>query len=143
MEPTLHNKERLLVNKTTSFLTEIQRGNIIIIEDDQEKDTHYVKRVIGLPNDVIEVKNDKLVVNNTLIKEPYLKENKQKANKDGIPLTENIGPIKVPANHYYVMGDNRRQSMDSRNGLGMISKDKIVGKCTCVFYPVSDIRLTK
>lgn len=142
MEPTLSTDERLVVNKTTSFFSKINRGDIIVIKNDSE-DKYYVKRVIGLPNDQMEVKNDQLFINNALIEEPYLKENKQIVDKLGIPLTENIDPFKVPADYYYVMGDNRQKSMDSRNGLGLIHKDEIVGKSECVFYPISNMRLTK
>ncbi|WP_347550982.1 signal peptidase I [Pseudalkalibacillus hwajinpoensis] len=143
MDPTLHDGDRLLVNK---FISHVQdkpsRGDIIIIKDD-EAQKHYVKRVIGLPGDTVEMVEDKLLVNGKELNEPYLTSNKDDAETMGMLLTEDFGPVAVPENQLFVMGDNRLRSMDSRNGLGKIELDEVVGKAEVVWYPFKDVRSTK
>ncbi|MEZ0116362.1 signal peptidase I [Heyndrickxia faecalis] len=136
MEPTLHNHDKILVYKVHSA-ADYQRGDIIIIKGETE---NYVKRIIGLPGDTILVKNDHLYINGKLRKEPYLAKNLKAARKKGSKLTNNFGPLTVPKNKYFVMGDNRLYSEDSRNGLGLIPKKELVGKTEAVFYPLSQIR---
>jgi len=139
MEPTLHNQEKVIVNKL-NFTGKFDRGEIVIIKG---REKNYVKRIIGLPGDRIEVKKDTLYVNGVICKEPYLTENRKLASQMGSRLTGDYGPITVPKNKYFVMGDNRLRSTDSRNGLGFINKNRIVGKGELVFYPVSDFRNVK
>ncbi|MGV3465387.1 MAG: signal peptidase I [Heyndrickxia sp.] len=139
MEPTLHNQEKVIVNKL-NFTGNFDRGEIIIIKG---REKNYVKRLIGLPGDRIEIKNDSLYINGVFCKEPYLSKNKQLARQMGSRLTGDFGPITVPKNKYFVMGDNRLVSMDSRNGLGFIDKKRVIGKGELVFYPVSDFRNVK
>ncbi len=147
MEPTLHDRERIFVSKTITWTSEkIQRGEIVIIKDPQIN-KNYVKRVIGLPEEVIEMKNDQLFINGKRIDEPYLQESKDNAHRQGMNLTEDFGPIHIPKNHYFVMGDNRLRSIDSRNSdgftLGFINSDRIIGKSKLVFFPPKNTRLTK
>lgn len=118
MEPTLHNQEKIMVNKF-NLTDRFNRGEIIIIKGKEE---NYVKRIIGLPGDKVEMKNDKLYINGVLYKESYLSQNRKLAEQSGSKLTGDFGPITVPKNKFFVMGDNRLYSMDSRNGLGYIQK---------------------
>ncbi|WP_042357089.1 signal peptidase I [Bacillus rubiinfantis] len=136
MEPTLYNQEKIFVNKTVDF----SRGDIIIIKG---SDKNYVKRLIGFPGDKIEMKEDQLFVNGKKFEEPYLSDNLKEARQIGSRLTENFGPINVPKHYYFVMGDNRLYSMDSRNGLGFIKEERIVGKSEFVFYPFAEVRIVK
>lgn len=78
MEPTLHDTERVFVNKTVDYFGDYKRGQIIVL-DGEDRSTHYVKRLIGLPGDKIEMKNDQLYVNGQKVAEPYLASNKRKA----------------------------------------------------------------
>ena len=103
MEPTLHNHEKIFVARLT-ITGDIKRGEIIIIKGKEE---NYVKRVIGLPGDTVEMKNDQLLINDKVFKEPYLSHNLKMAQKLGSRLTGDFGPIIVPRHHYFVMGDNR------------------------------------
>ncbi|MEC0968996.1 signal peptidase I [Bacillus altitudinis] len=143
MEPTLHDGEKLFVNKTINYLGGVKRGDILIINGKDGQKIHYVKRLIGLPGDTIEMKDDTLYINGKKVDEPYLKENKAHAKEYEVHLTGDFGPVKVPKNDYFVMGDNRLNSMDSRNGLGLIEKDRIVGTSEFVFFPFGDIRQTQ
>jgi signal peptidase I len=139
MEPTLHNQEKIFVNKlnlTDSF----SRGEIVIIKG---KEANYVKRIIGLPGDTVLMKNDNLYINGILFKEPYLSQNRELAKQMGSQLTGDFGPITVPKNKFFVMGDNRLKSKDSRNGLGYFTKEEIVGQSEFVFFPFSQIRDTE
>ena len=142
MDPTLVDSERLFVNKTVKYTGNFKRGDIIILNG-KEKSTHYVKRLIGLPGDTVEMKNDHLFINGNEVKEPYLSYNKENAKKVGINLTGDFGPIKVPKDKYFDMGDNRQESMDSRNGLGLFTKDDIQGTEEFVFFPFSNMRKAK
>lgn len=139
MEPTLHNEERLFVNKFTAFTDSFNRGDIVIIKRPDETD-RYVKRIIGLPGDIILMENDQLLVNSEVVEESYLKENMEDAKQQSMKLTEDFGPIEVPAGSYFVMGDNRLVSMDSRNGLGFIEENTIIGKAQFVMLPIQNIR---
>ncbi|CAM3714382.1 signal peptidase I [Mesobacillus zeae] len=140
MEPTLHDHERIAVNKITQT-EKLKHGDIVIIKGSGK--TNYVKRIIGFPGDTVEVDNDKLLINGKQVKEPYLKENMEEAKNSGGLLTGDMGPIVIPEKHYFVMGDNRRMSMDSRNGLGLISQDRLVGRSELVFFPFSSLRSVK
>ncbi|MBO1005096.1 signal peptidase I [Pseudogracilibacillus auburnensis] len=140
MEPTLHHQEKMLVTKTIGWVGEVHRGDIVIINTDDPK-LSYVKRIVGLPRDVIEMRDDQLFINNVLVKEPYLECNKTIAHLDGRQLTEDFGPIMVPDDHYFVMGDNRFRSRDSRNELGFIEADRIIGKSKFVFFPLKNARV--
>lgn len=139
MEPTLHNEEKIFVNKM-NYVTSFKRGDVVIIKGTTK---NYVKRIIGMPGDKIEMNHDQLLINGEHVKESYLTENRKAAEEMGSLLTGDFGPISVPANHYFVMGDNRLKSMDSRNGLGFIKQTAIIGESEFVIFPFSNIRNVK
>lgn len=89
MYPTLHDGERLFVNKSVNYIGEIERGDIVIINGDTSK-VHYVKRLIGKPGETVEMKNDTLYINGKKIAEPYLASNKKEAKKLGVNLTGDL-----------------------------------------------------
>lgn len=136
MEPTLHNQEKIFVNKWGDS-ENLKRGDIVIIKGGEK---NYVKRVIGFPGEKIEMKSDKLFINDKRISESYLTENRKKANAGGSRLTGNFGPLTVPSGHLFVMGDNRLYSTDSRNGLGYIKVDNVVGTTEFVYFPFNQFR---
>lgn len=133
MYPTLEDGERILLNKFTYMISSPERGDIIIFERPEKK---YVKRIIGLPNETIEMKDHKLYVNDIEQEISYV---------DGFEtkLTGDFGPVTIPEDHYFVLGDNRAISKDSRNGLGFISRSDIIGKTEIVMYPIQDWKLIK
>jgi signal peptidase I len=139
MMPTLHNQEHMIVKK----VGEPKRFDIIVFHATEDKD--FIKRVIGLPGDRIEYKDDILYVNGKAMDEPYLDKYK-KAVANG-PLTESfkledtaVGMETVPEGCLFVMGDNRRESADSRV-IGAVPLEKVVGTTNFVFWPVSDMGL--
>ncbi|OCA87928.1 signal peptidase I [Bacillus sp. FJAT-27225] len=135
MMPTLHNNERMMVNK----IGDLERFDIVVFHANEEE--NYIKRIIGLPGDKVEYKNDKLYVNGKDYEEEYLDEYKKelRASGDNGPLTSDF-TFTVPKNNIFVMGDNRRKSMDSRH-IGPVSMDKVIGKTNIVFWPIQDVKI--
>jgi signal peptidase I len=138
MNTTLQDQERMIVSK----LGEPERFDIVVFHANEKQD--YIKRVIGLPGDKIEYKNDTLYVNGKAYKEPFL--DKQKKNIKGnltkpFKLKDTVvGQSTVPEGHLFVMGDNRRNSTDSRQ-IGAIPIEDVLGTTSIVFYPIKDIRI--
>ncbi|MFD1778481.1 signal peptidase I [Fredinandcohnia salidurans] len=139
MQPTLHDQNRMIVTK----IGEPKRFDVVVFHATEEKD--YIKRVIGLPGDRIEYKDDTLYINGIPYDEPYL-ENSKEELIDG-PLTNSftlretpVGSDVVPEGHLFVMGDNRRNSMDSRH-IGAIPIDSVVGTTNLVVWPIKEIKI--
>ena len=143
MKPTLNDNEKLLVNKVATYTGSVHSQDIVIIDSDSEEDIHYVKRVIGLPGDKVEMTDDKLLINGEVVDEPYLDEEIGKAHSIDMDYTGDFGPVTVPSHSYFVLGDNRLNSMDSRNGLGFIDEDQIIGVSEFVVMPITDARKTE
>jgi signal peptidase I len=140
MEPTLQDQDRMIVTK----IGEPKRFDIIVFHAPENKD--YIKRVIGLPGDRIEYKDDILYINGKAYDEPYLDKYKSEL-KDGGTLTDSftlketaVGKDVVPEGHLFVMGDNRRWSKDSRK-IGAIPLGKVVGTTKIVYFPINDIKV--
>src|SRR5699024_1536574 len=109
------------------------RGDIVIIERPLK---NYVKRVIALPGETIEVKDHVLHINGEIYEQNFLSENE-------ILGTGNFGPIEIPEDSYFVMGDNRSTSKDSRNGLGFIEEENIIGRSEIIIFPFNELRVTR
>ncbi|RPF52282.1 signal peptidase I [Aquisalibacillus elongatus] len=133
MDPTLHNGERVIFNKAVYLLDEPERGDIVII---QHPNKNYVKRIIGLPNETVEFKDHQLYIDGQPVNEPYISPEQRQE-------TEDFGPKKVPADQYFVVGDNRDISKDSRNGLGDINEDDIIGRSEFIIFPFDQISFTR
>ncbi|MFB4169512.1 signal peptidase I [Virgibacillus sp. JSM 102003] len=133
MEPTLEDGETVLFNKFTYLFDKPERGDIVIIERPLK---NYVKRIIAMPGETIKVEDNTLYINGEKYGQPFI-------NIDARNNTGEIGPVKVPENSYYVMGDNRIVSKDSRNGLGFVNEDNIIGKSEVVIFPLDEWAMTK
>jgi signal peptidase I len=94
------------------------------------EDEDFIKRVIGLPGEIVEIRNHRVYVDNRRIPEPYL----TAAARSSMP---DFGPVQVPGDALFVMGDNRPHSNDSRAGLGFIPLDKVVGEAFLIVWPPS------
>ncbi len=129
MLPTLHEGEYLIINKLAYFLDEPQRGDIIVLQFPNDRSRDFIKRVIGLPGDTIEIHDGQVFVNGQPIEEPYIKD----------PPSNNQTWL-VPAGSYFVMGDNRQSSSDSRSWSYLPRKD-IIGKAWVVYWPLEDWQL--
>lgn len=132
MWPTLFHQEIMLVNKWDYLWgSDPERFDVVICHYPGRGSTNFVKRVVGLPGDTVAIENGILYVNGEPYEEPYL-----------LHRSASFGPITVPEGCYFVMGDNRTNSNDSRNLLdvGAISRDMILGKVTHVVYPFDHFR---
>lgn len=130
MFPALQHHERLVVNKVTYFLSEPEKGDIVVFNFAPQRD--FIKRVVALEGDVVEIIDGRLYIDNELINEPFI-ENHSKTN---------FGPAVVPEGHAFVLGDNRSNSMDSKDSaVGYVSLEKVKGKAFLVFWPPFNARL--
>ena len=137
MMPTLQDGNKLVVNKIGYEIGELHRFDVIVFHASPEED--YVKRIIGLPGDSIEYKNDILYINGKPYKEQYLDKYKSKII-DGkltgdFTLKEITNKEKVPPGKIFVLGDNRRDSSDSRF-FGFVDQSKVVGKVNLRYWPL-------
>jgi signal peptidase I len=133
MEPTLRVHDRLLANKFIYNFSDAEpgRGDIVVFESVENPEEDLVKRVVGLPGDTIALKSGVLRVNGKPKEEPYIHSNPCLAYK---PKTCSFGPVQVPGNHVFVMGDNRANSHDSRF-FGAVPDKNLIGKPFVRFWP--------
>jgi signal peptidase I len=145
MMPTLKDGDKMIVNKIGYRLGEPKRFDIVVFHAPEGKD--YIKRVIGLPGEHIEYKDDQLYINGEPIDEPYLDEYKSQLSEGQLTQDFTLQDIEpnmdvIPEGYVFVMGDNRRYSKDSRH-IGVVSEDKIIGKTSVVFWPLSEMKIVK
>lgn len=131
MVPTIMVKDRILVNKLAYDVKPPKRGDIALFEDQQGGKDPLIKRVIGLPGDEIQLREGKLSLNGKPLEEPYVKND---PCKPGYPKTCSFGPVTVPKNHYFMMGDNRTNSVDSRF-FGPVPEEDMIGEALVRFWP--------
>lgn len=138
MMPSFQNGEYLIGNKIGYKFSTPQRGDVIIFEYDENTD--YIKRIIGLPQESISIQNGQYYINNQQLNESeYLDGSVLTRGGDFLQEGKNI---EIPESHYFVSGDNRSNSSDSRD-FGVIHRDQIKGKAFLVYFPFSDFRLVK
>jgi len=130
MEPGLRHGERILVNKLVYRFRPPERGDIVVFRYPLDPSRDFIKRVVGQPGDVIEVRQGEVFVNNQSFEEPYVRS----------PGTSNLGPQTVPEGSLFVLGDNRTNSEDSRY-FGPIPKNSLKGKAFLIFWPLSGVRI--
>ncbi|MBM4235692.1 MAG: signal peptidase I [Firmicutes bacterium] len=131
MYPTLHESERLMVNKLIFRFEEPQIGDIVVFEFEPGRD--FIKRVIGVPGTRVEIRNSRLYINDQLYTEPYLPAN--------IEMND-FGPVEVPPAYLFLMGDYRQNSMDSRDSrVGFVSLEDLKGRAFFIFWPLWDARV--
>jgi signal peptidase I len=130
MMPTMQNHERLLVSKVQYYFRDPVHGEIVVFKATDERD--FIKRVIAVAGDEVRVDKEGVYVNGEKLDEPYIAE----------LARDTFGPVTVPEDTIFVMGDNRNNSMDSRHpGVGAVSLERLKGKAVFVFWPVENIRM--
>jgi signal peptidase I len=156
MEPTLVKGDRVFVNKFVYDFGDVHRGDVIVFSDPegstvdrglvggfvhwlgegigvaQPENEDFIKRVIGLPGETLEIHDHTVYIDGKALAEPYLTDAARRANGD-------FGPIQVPQGKLFVMGDNRGNSLDSRFGLGFVPIDKVIGRAFVIIWPPSDV----
>ncbi len=112
-----------------------ERFDVVICRYPGRGDTNFVKRVVGLPGDTVELRDGYLYVNGQRYEEPYIRDEYRTSGSRGL----DYGPCTVPEGEYFVMGDHRNNSNDSRYQ-GTLTRDMIIGHVRCVLYPFGEIR---
>jgi len=133
MLPTIQLQDRVMVNKFIYHFKEPQRGDVVVFDPPEELHSKwdYIKRVIALPGEKVEVKKGKVYINDQPLKEPYLKE----------AIDYEFGPVVVPEGALFVMGDNRNESFDSHRWNTWLTRDRLKGKAIFIYWPLNHIGL--
>lgn len=129
MLPTIQVKDRLLVNKLIYHFVDPQRGDILVFRppDSVQAEDDYVKRLIAVSGDKVEISKGQLYINNKIQEEPYL----------STSMNYDFGPVIVPPNSYFVMGDNRNNSFDSHLWGTWLTRDHLIGKAFFIYWPLN------
>ncbi len=125
MVPTIEVNDKVIVTNFSYWFEGPKRGDVIVFRYPLDTKKDYIKRCIGLPGETVEFRDSKLYVNGQLVEEPYLSE--------GL-VFEDYGPIEVPEGQYFMCGDNRNHSSDSRVW-GFVEKRLIIGKAQVIYWP--------
>ncbi len=132
MYPTLENCNRLVVDKISYRFNEPCYGDIVVF-DSQIGSKPFIKRVIGTGGDRIEIRSGKVYRNETAVEEPYLM---------GQTDYQDYGPVEIPPGYFFLMGDYRRNSKDSRDPqVGLVSRERIMGRACLVFWPPAEAKM--
>lgn len=130
MEPTLHHGERLIILKLPFLFGSPKRNDVVAFPYKENPSQHFIKRIIGLPGDIIDIQNRMITVNGIELNDEF-------TNGQLLSIGDAMFPLTVPAGCYFVMGDNRDQSNDSRYaGVGCIAKKDMMGKAVLRFWPL-------
>ena len=132
MEPTLLINDRIIVSKVSYYFNEPERGDIVVFKYPKDPERNFVKRLIGKPGEVIELRDSKLYVDGKQVAQNFL--------PPGLEYPD-YGPIKVPEGQYFMLGDNRNNSEDSRYW-GTLPEENIIGKAVVIYWPLNRIGLT-
>ena len=127
MQPELLDQERIFVNKFVYHFEEIHRGDIVVFWYPKDPSKSFIKRVLGVPGDVISIRDGQVHINGEMVEERYVPRGYQDA--DSYP------PVRVREGHYYVLGDHRNASNDSRSW-GLVPRKYIYGKAVFRYWPV-------
>jgi signal peptidase I len=134
MMPRLTDQERIFINKFVYRLEPIRRGDVVVFWFPRDPSKSYIKRVIGVPGDVVEMAGGEVLVNGAKIDEPYI-----------LPEfrgDQSTDPMRVPPDEYYVLGDHRNSSNDSR-AWGTVPRSFIYGKAQLAYWPMDRLGLLK
>jgi signal peptidase I len=136
MTPALINEERIFINKFVYRFgfSDIVRGDTIVFWAPEDPSRSYIKRVIGVPGDVVEIADGTVILNGQRLEEPYIID----VNRDRMSMTRRV----VEAGHYFVLGDHRNSSNDSRSW-GTVPRDAIYGKAVFVYWPLNRLGLLR
>ena len=133
MEATLHDGDNLIVDKLSYHFREPKRFEIIVFPYRHKENTYYIKRIIGLPGETVQVKDGYVYINGEKLDENY-----------GLEVMEDAGiaaePIELGEDEYFVLGDNRNHSSDSRDpSVGILHRDELIGRAWVRIWPLDSI----
>jgi signal peptidase I len=130
MQPRLVDQERIFVNRFIYRFTEIHRGDVVVFWYPKDRSKSFIKRALGVPGDEVEIRYGSVYVNGLRIEEPYLRPEFRDHNS--------FRKVVVPAGEYFVLGDHRNSSNDSRSW-GFVPRDMIYGKAIFGYWPISHV----
>ena len=130
MFPQLQDDQRLLINKLVYKYGPVARGDVVVFHFPKDPSMSYIKRIIGLPGERVEIRGGQVYVNGDLLAEEYL--------SSDLLASRRYGPVKVPEDHFFVLGDHRGASHDSRQW-GTLEKTYIFGKAVFRYWPFEDM----
>ncbi len=133
MEPNFYNRDYLLVDKLSYRVTQPKRGQIVVFRDPENRKIDFVKRIIGLPGERIRITNSTVFVNDKSLQEPYLEGHATQADTPDFNIT-------LSDHQFFVMGDNRENSLDSRR-IGPIEGSDILGRVFLRAFPLDRLTL--
>ncbi len=137
MENTLSHGDNLIVDKITYRFSDPKRYDIIVFPFRHEENVYYIKRIIGLPGETVQIQEGSIYINGEILSESYGREVMKSAG-----LAED--PITLGEGEYFVLGDNRNDSMDSRDpGVSTIHRDEIIGRAWVRIWPLDEIGVLK
>lgn len=128
MSPGIHDGDRILINHLSYVLADVQRGDIVVLRYPLDPRLDYIKRVIGLPGDLVRIRGGFVTVNGVVLDEPYISQ----------PDPRGELCVRVEPEHFFVMGDNRPHSSDSRE-FGQVPRENLVGKVDLRVWPPSRV----
>ncbi len=134
MMPQLENHERIFINKFVYRFEPIQRGDVVVFRYPLDPSKSYIKRVIGLPGDEVSIRDGRVLVDGKPLSEPYVP-------SDYLD-DQSYPPVRVEPDHYFVLGDHRSSSNDSRMW-GTVDRHFIYGKAIFVYWPLSQVGWVK
>lgn len=130
MEPTLQERDRIIVSKMNYYFQEPKRGDIVVFKYPKDPKRNFVKRLIAKGGETVAIKDSRLYINGQQVPEDYL--------PPGLRIAD-FGPVAVPEGSYFMMGDNRNNSDDSRVW-GFLPEKLIVGKAILIYWPPERIK---
>jgi signal peptidase I len=134
MQPGLRDQDRLFIDKFFFRFETVNRGDVVVFHYPRDPEKSYIKRVIGLPGDTIRISQGRVFINGIPISEPYV----PRRYED----TRSMGELTVPSGEYFVMGDHRSISSDSRD-FGPVDRDLIYGKAEFIYWPADNIGVVR
>jgi signal peptidase I len=134
MQPRLVDQERIFVNRFIYRFQDIHRGDVVVFWYPRDHSKSFIKRVMGVPGDKVEIRSGSVYVNGTRLDEPYL--------NPAFKGYKSFPPVLVPLGQYFVLGDHRDSSNDSRSW-GFVNHDLIYGKAIFSYWPVSRVGLVE